>query len=203
MTIKNNSDSFAQIIQAAQEHNGIITAEIAREYDITVNQLIYATSLGKIEKSARGVYILPECLDDVFYNIAHQYKRGIFTLNTALYLHDLSDRTPEVFEMAFPTHYNTQKLTNKSVVGIREIHKFFGVGAENVITPGGHNVRAYGIERTLCDIVRPKHKIDAQIISEAFKAYSKLPEKNLRNLGNYAQLLGVSDVVNKYMEVLL
>lgn len=65
---------------------------------------------GKLERSARGVYILPELWDDEMYNLQVQFKRGIFSGETALFLNDLTDRTSNRYQMIFPIGYNVTSL---------------------------------------------------------------------------------------------
>ena len=59
------------------------------------------------------------------------------------------------------------------------------------------------MERTLCEILQPKHHTDIQIITEAFKRYTKRTEKNILLLSEFAKLLKVEDKVKSYLEVLL
>lgn len=54
-----------------------------------------------IEKSARGVYILPEVWDDEIFNLQNRLKRGIYSHETALFLWDFTDRTPNRYYMTF------------------------------------------------------------------------------------------------------
>ena len=61
----------------------------------------------------------------------------------------------------------------------------------------------YNIERTLCDIVKPRHRADIQVINQGMKAYAVLKNKDIAKLMNYADQLRVKLKVLKYMEVLL
>lgn len=64
---------------------------------------------GKLEKTAKGVYILRETWEDEFINLQLRFKKGIFSNETALFLWDLTDRIPNRYNMTFPETYN---LTN-------------------------------------------------------------------------------------------
>ncbi len=67
-----------------------------------------------------------------------------------------------------------------------------------------HNlIPVYDIERTICDIIIDREKIDKQIFTEAIKRYFKSPNKNLRRLIKYSRLFNIEDEIRKYMEVLL
>mgnify|MGYP003335484695 CR=1 FL=1 len=58
------------------------------------------------------------------------------------------------------------------------------------------------MEKTLCDILRPRADIDVAIVTEAFKQYVKLKDRNIV-LSEYAKKYKVEDKVRSYLEVLL
>ncbi|MDR0950072.1 MAG: type IV toxin-antitoxin system AbiEi family antitoxin domain-containing protein [Candidatus Ancillula sp.] len=192
-----------KILNLAKQNNGLITTKQVDKLGLSRSELTRLKKDGRLEESARGVYILPDYLDDFFFNLQNRYTKGIFNLNTALYLHNMSDRTPEEYDMAFPTGSTRPKNVELKISAKTESQKFYGVGKVAVETPAGHKVTCYSIERTLCDIVRPVNRVDSQIVSQAFKVYAQMPNKNLKDLGDFAKLLKVQDKINSYMEVLL
>ena len=64
-------------------------------------------------------------------------------------------------------------------------------------------VVVYNKERTLCDILKPQSQTNIQIISEAFKLYTKRKDKNILRLSEYAKMLNVEKKIRSYLEVLL
>lgn len=170
---------------------------------ISRSSLQYLVQQGNLERASRGVYTLPEVWEDEFVVLQSRYKRGIYSLDTVLFLTDLNDRTPIRFNMMFPYGYN---LTNPKADGIlcRTIRSsLYDVGISELVTPSGNTVRGYSVERTLCDILQPRYHTDIQIITEAFKRYIKRTEKNIPLLSEFAKLLKVEDKVRSYLEVLL
>ena len=71
------------------------------------------------------------------------------------------------------------------------------------ISPFGMNIKVYDVERTICDIIKNKNKIDAEIFSKALKDYVKSKNKNLNKLAKYAKIMNIEKKVSEYMEVLL
>lgn len=61
----------------------------------------------------------------------------------------------------------------------------------------------YDLERTICDIVRSRNRIEAQDFTTALKNYVRRNDKDLNRLMKYAELFHVSHVIQQYMEVLL
>lgn len=79
----------------------------------------------------------------------------------------------------------------------------YDLGISEVITPGGNTVRAYSVERTLCDILRPHSRVDVQIVTGAFKHYTTRSNKNIPVLSEYAIMLKVEAKLRSYLEMLL
>lgn len=67
----------------------------------------------------------------------------------------------------------------------------------------GHTVVAYGLERTICDALRSRNKMDIAVVTDAIKRYAGRKDKNLNTLMKIAQDFGVAKPLRSYMEVLL
>lgn len=192
-----------RIMSLAEENNGILTTEQAVANGISRSMLCYLVKQGKLQRSTRGVYTLPEVWEDEFFNLQTRFKRGIFSHETALFLCNLTDRTPIYFRMTFPTNYNLTNPQRENVRCAQVKPEFYRLGIETVESPDGNKLQCYSAERTLCDILRPHHYADVQIIGEAFKKYVKSSQKNIPMLSEYAKLLGVDKRIRTYLEVLL
>lgn len=196
----NNSQ---KILNIAKKNNGMITTAMVVDAGFSRGSLKYLTDCGKLEKAARGVYTLPEVWEDEFVNLQNRYKRGVFSLDTALFLSDLTDRTPRKYHMTFPGTYNLTgpKKSGISCSGSKE--PYYSMGIAEKATPSGNIVRAYSAERTLCDILQGRNHVDVQIITDAFKRYMARKDKNVPLLSEYAHALCVEKRLRSYLEVLL
>ena len=190
-------------LELAKMNNGIVTSAMISKEGIARATLKYLTDRGSLERVSRGVYTLPEIFEDEFVNLQNRFKRGIFSLETALFLCDMTDRTPIKFHMFFPATYNLSKPKQEDIIcsGLQE--HLYSLGITELKTPGGNTVRAYCIERTLCDVLRSRNHTDIQIITDAFKIYASLKEKNIPLLSEYAHKLHVDEKLRSYLEVLL
>ena len=90
------------ILKLAYENNGVVTSAKVSEANISRNYLAQLVKANKLEKVSRGVYTLPDVWEDEFLNAQVKYKKGIFSLGTALYLHGFTDRTPMRLHFTFP-----------------------------------------------------------------------------------------------------
>ena len=77
----------------------------------------------------------------------------------------------------------------------------YEIGITYVETPMGHYVKAYDIERCICDIIKDKKRMDFELVKYSIKAYLKRKDKDLTKLAIYADKLGVSKEVAHYLEV--
>lgn len=192
-----------RIMQLAQENNGTVTSEMVTKAGLSRGILKYLCDQGRLERSGRGVYILPEIWDDEMFNLQIRYKRGIFSHDTALFLWGLTDRTPSRYCMTFPAAYNTSNIKKENIRFYKSVEGLYELGVTQISTPAQNTVRVYSRERTLCDILRKGSQTDIQLVTQGFKEYVKLPDKNITLLSEYSKRLRVSDKVRSYLEVLL
>lgn len=191
------------ILQLAKNNNGTVTAAMVSEAGISRAHLKYLTDKGELEQTGRGVYVLPYVLEDEMYALQCRFKRGVFSCETALFLWDLTDRTPTRYSMTFPHSYNPSGAKEQNIKCTVSVAELFEIGITEAKTPGQNVVKVYNKERTLCDILKKGDKIDIQITTEAFKRYAALPDKNIAQLSEYAKIFKVENKVRSYLEVLL
>ncbi len=194
--------ALEKIINSAKNNNGIVTTAMVVNAGFSRGNIQYLVDKGNLQKSARGVYLLPEVWDDDFFNMQNRFKRGIFSLETALFLWDLTDKTPHILTMTFPATYNITKAKN-DVRCVQCKEPLYSIGITQQKSPSGNVVNVYNVEKTLCDILRPVNSVDIQIISDSFKRYAVKKDKNIPLLSEYAKELKVEQKLRSYFEVLL
>jgi len=77
------------------------------------------------------------------------------------------------------------------------------VGLIKIENMFGHKIRTHNMERTICDIIRSRNKLDIAVVTDAVKQYVRRQDKNLNLLMEYAELFKVNNQLQRYMEVLL
>lgn len=192
-----------QILKMAHDNNGVVTSTQVTKAGILREHLRGLVDNGLLERSERGVYIVPTVFNDEMFNLQTRYKRGIFSHDTALFLLDLTDRTPVKFSMTFPLGYNTRGLKSENVKCYRVKDAFYDRGIVDTKSPGGNPVRCYNAERTLCEILRSRSNSDIQVVTDAFKRYTRLAGRDIPQLSTFAKLFRVENKLRAYMEVLL
>lgn len=67
----------------------------------------------------------------------------------------------------------------------------------------GNKVKVYDLERTICDIIRNKKKIEIALFTDAMKRFVKRKDRNSIKLHKYAKMFNIEDELRKYLELLL
>ncbi|NLB62324.1 MAG: abortive phage infection protein [Clostridiales bacterium] len=195
------SENKQRIKQMLLENRGLITAKQVSACRIPRQRLTEMIDSHEIVRVGRGVYALPQVLEDEMFVLQYRFSRGIFSHETALYLHGVTDRTPHYFVMTFPQGYNTESVKQNGVNAKTAVARLYELGLTVIFSHAGQPLKAYNIERTLCDII--KSKSDIQFINQAMKAYANSKEKNISKLLTYADELRVKPKILTYLEVLL
>lgn len=192
-----------KIKEILAHNNGAITTSQVTEANIPRLYLKKMLDKELLVKIDRGIYIKPETWEDEMYILQYKFSRGIFSHETALYIHGLTDRTPQKYVMTFPYGYHVKSLKQENVTIRKSIPDLYELGLVNGISTHGNSIRLYDVERTLCDIVKGNNTCDIQIVNQAMKQYAKMPEKNVTKLFDYAEKVRVKPKILNYMEVLL
>ena len=185
-------------------NNGIVTAAEVRAAGISPYYLANMVQDGQLNRLERGLYALPTTYVDEMYELYMRNKDIVFSHMSALYLHELTDRTPLKMSITLPRTKNASRLLQAGMVDIkRSNEQTHSMGLIQMPSPSGFLVPVYDMERTICDIVKAKKQADTQILSDALKSYAKRKDKNLTRLAQYAKVLKAEGLLRPYMEVLL
>jgi len=115
----------------------------------------------------------------------------------------LMEREPNFISITVPAGYNATHLRKQGIRVYQVKPDFFLLGQTKVQTAYGNTVCVYDMERTICDILRHKEKMDIQIFQYAIKEYMANNQKNLSHLMAYAKIFKLESIVRTYTEVML
>lgn len=196
-------DYMAELAAIAKTHGGIIETKVASERGISKAILYRLCKEEKIHRIVKGQYILPDDMEDELLSISKRSERIIFSHETALYLHGISDRTPFEHTITAPSGCipSAAIMSECKVYYIKP--ELFELGKATLKTPAGHDVPAYDLERTICDVIRSRNKLGTETFLSALKLYAANPNKDLNKLNSYAKKMRVYKVMRQYLEVLL
>jgi predicted transcriptional regulator of viral defense system len=194
---------FEIIQRMMKNNNGFITTAQVTSAGIQRRVLSELVAANLIYRATRGIYVLPEAWEDEMFFLQHRYSKGIFSNETALYLHGLSDQTPQRFTLTFPHGYNASGLKDFNAIAKFASSATYELGIMEKTSPCGNPLRVYDVERTLCDVVKGNNNHDAQLVNQAMKFYAESSTKDIAKLMSYADRLRVKPKILKFMEVLL
>lgn len=196
-------DYMSELASIAKEHGGIIETRNAIAQGVSKAMLSKLCKAEKIHRVAQGQYILPDEMQDELLSISKRTEQIIFSHETALFLHGISDRTPFEHTVTVPSDY-TPSVVIKAACKIYYIKpELFELGKTVLRTPSGNEVPAYDLERTICDCIRSRNKLGTETFLAALKLYAANPQKDLNKLNTYAKKMRVANVLRQYLEVLL
>ncbi len=195
----NHVEKLERLIE--KKRGTVLTSEL-KALNIPRVYLSKLVKNGELERVYRGVYITAGTIEDKMYYMQSIYPKLIYSHETALFLHELTDRTPFEYSATVPSSYKVVEnvYENYKIYYIK--NELYGLGVTDGVTSFGNSIKLYNVERTICDIVRSRNKIDIQIFSEALKRYVKFRQADFGLLLEYAQKFRVGSIIKKYMEVL-
>lgn len=186
-----------------RRQNGLVSAaDLARE-GIPRLYLTFLCRKGEILRMDRGLYATPESLVDQMAGLQARYKSAIFSHETALYLLGVSERSPLFYSLTVPSGYNATSLKESGTRVYFVQRQLYELGSVNIRSPYGNEISAFGLERTLCDILRSRNQLDAALVPLAFKRYVSRTDKNIDLLCQYAEKFSIQKRLRAYLEVLL
>ena len=192
-----------KIEQLIEEDNGYLITSKAVEVGISKPSISKYVKEHDMEKVAHGIYMLDDVWPDELFILQERNKNIIYSGETALYLHGLTDREYQHICFTVPTGYNAAHIKNSN----KEVHyaknDTLQMGACEVTSSSGNLVRAYDKERCICDMIRERKKYDIQVFQTAMKEYMASKDKNVSLLVEYAVKLDIRDKVMMYVEVLV
>ena len=194
---------FEQLDLLLNEYGGII--QTFQVIDNGISKPVFYSYLKErgLEQAAHGVYVSPDTWTDAMYILHLRCSQAVFSHETALFFHDLTDREPLKYTITVRTGYNPSRLQEDGfqVYTIKkDLHE---TGITTMQTPFGHSVPVYDMERTICDLLRSRKNVEMQVFQDALKQYAKRKDKNLRMLMKYATMFHVENILRPYLEVLL
>ena len=196
-------DYIAELAAIAKEHGGIIETKIAAQHGISKAMLYKLCKEDRIHRIVKGQYILPDDMEDELLSISKRSTQIIFSHETALFLHGISDRTPFEHTITAPSGCIPSAAIKAECKVYYIKPELFDLGKTELKTPAGNLVPCYDLERTVCDVIRSRNKLGTETFLAALKLYAANPKKDLNKLNSYAKKMRVANILRQYLEVLL
>ena len=184
-------------------NNNMITTARVEELGFSRALLTEYVKQGLLERSRHGIYTLSDEVHDDMYTLMLRSKKIIFSHETALFLNGLSERTPFIHTVTIPSNAVLSNSLKSECICYYikpELHDVGMILKKNTL---GNQVRCYNVERTICDIMRSRNRVDEETVISTIKNYVAYEQKDLNRLAVYAKQFRVSEKLKRYLEVLL
>ena len=191
------------LLKTIQQNNNTITTSEVMKLGFSRAVLSKYVKEGVLERSRQGVYILPDSVHDDMYTMMLRSEKIIFSHETALFLNGLSERTPFEHSVTVPSNVVLSDVLREECNCYYIKPELFELGMVRKKTTFGNEVRCYDAERTICDMLRSRNRLDEETVISAIKNYAAFGNKDLNRLSAYAGKLRMAKILKQYMEVLL
>lgn len=186
-----------------EEQNGYIRLIDAQNKGLSKYAVLEYVRQKEMERIAPGVYITEDAWEDRLYLLQIRNRNIIFSHETALYIHGLSDREPFAPVITVKRGYNAKHLKDLGAIIHTVREEWFTLGLMKAETFTGNIIRVYDKERCICDIIKRKNRMDIQIFQAAITSYFSDKDKDIHKLMNYAKTMQLEERVRQYTEILL
>jgi predicted transcriptional regulator of viral defense system len=203
MVVNNKLSNLERIRKLLEDqHGSVLTSDLVK-FNIPRIYLSVLEDNGEIERVSRGIYKLVASIEDEMFFFQVRYKSSIYSHETALYLHDLTDRTPLSYSISVPVGYHSINLKASGHKIFYVKRDIFDLGVIPMKSPHGNEIRTTNLERTICDVLRSRNQIDIQFVNEALKKYVIHKDRDINQLYNYAKQFRIQKIIREYIEILL
>lgn len=191
------------ILNIMKENNGILETSMLNSYNISAKRVQRMAKSGEIERIEKGLYLHPDFLKDEYYITSYRVSKGVFSYESSLYLHKLSDENPISFTLTIPSGWNSSLLKNKEKYTFFYLKKdLWELGREKIKTSYGNEVPVYSKERTLAEMISKIDKMDRGLVLNALRV--GLQNRVLQHvlLLDYAERFNSRAIMRRYLEVM-
>lgn len=178
-----------------------------RNKDLVDNNIpsVYLTRLvnnNVIERVSRGLYVRTNSLPDDLVILQNKSKNAIYSNLTALYLYGFSDRLPIKYDITVNSGYNgsLQDVDNVNLFYTKK--ELLNLGEIVYRLDSGNLIKVYDLERTICDVIKNKNRLDQELVNKALRKYFYSKEKNTLKLYEYAKKMKIYKKVRSVFEIL-
>jgi len=194
-----------EIRQFFDENGGLLRTKQLYANKVFYDNVQQLVRDGHIEKIRYGYYQWIDVDNPSEARLISQlFPDGILNMYTALFYYGYSNRTPHAWHLA------VSKDSGKSRFKIDHpfVRPYFveprlldmGLTAGTI---DGNPVRIYDKERTICDCLRYRNKIDREIFVKAMQGYVNDTSKNIPRMMEYAKKLRGTESVKNLVGVWL
>ena len=184
-----------------EENHGVLTAKELNNLGISYYSIRRLLKENIIEKVKRGIYALSDSVEE-YGLIMKLVPTGIWCLQSAAFQYNYTTHIPSRHHLAV---YNKD---NYNLPEFPPIKLYYWMKAQYELGQeekdyNGLTIRIYNREKTVCDYLKFRNKLEKSEVKEVLNEYLKDPRRDMVTLKRYSHELKISTVLDQYLEVLL
>ena len=186
-------------------HGGILKTSELLQCGCYYRKIQELINDGEIEQVRRGYY---QRIDDNSYSevavIVRLFPDAVLCMESALDYYGYTERTPSSWNLAVLDSSSRRRFNiSWPIVKPHFISESkFPVGIVEAESEGT-KMRIYDRERTICDCLTHRNKMNAEVFNNAIRGYLKDPRRKESRLGMYAAALRVQRKVREVLGIWL
>ena len=196
-------ENIEKTIRYVRQH-GIVRPRDLEKVGIPREYLLRLQRQGKLHRTGRGMYTLPDAAiteRHSYAEVAKQVPEGVLCLLSALVFHSLTTQNPASVWIALGRGAREPALTSPSLKVVRLSGPSLTEGIEQHRVEGVP-VRVYSAAKTVADCFKFRNKIGLDVAMEALKDCVRQKKARVDEIYHYAKICRVSKVILPYMESL-
>jgi predicted transcriptional regulator of viral defense system len=193
----------AEIVIDSLKKRGIMATREIQKLGVSRQYIRNLNANGRIERIARGFYMLPDQEFSEMQSIVEvskQVPKGVFCLLSALRIHNFTTQNPFQVWIAIERRaWKPQTKSNTQVRYVRFSGQAFTSGVE-VKNIGGIEVKVYSAAKTVADCFKYRNKTGLDVALEALREGWKNKLFTMDELWKYAIICRVENIMRPYLE---
>ena len=194
---------YEKIIEIAKSNQNIFKTKMIVDAGIRKERIRELLEYGEIKRIGHGFYVLVGEKIDSYYELQQRIPKAVFSYETAAYLLGMTSKNPQIINCTVPRGHNTSKLKMRQNIKFHYVlQDLYEIGLMKVMSPQGNEIEIYDRERTICDFIRHRNRMNPQVYSEVLNTYFKSEEKDIRKLAKFGKQFRISQEIALYIDVL-
>jgi predicted transcriptional regulator of viral defense system len=185
-----------------QIYGGFVRTQQLRAAGFSHYQLKPLIQQGKVLKIKQGLYKWHTSNQSELPEIARIVPNGILCLLTAAQYYDLTTFVASAYHIAIP---RKDKVTLPDYPPIQLYYwnqTAYELG-RTTVSINGTVIPIYDPEKTVCDMLRQRHKLGLDLAKEVLTTYLRRTDRQIARLMEYARQLGLSQYLDSSLNLLL
>lgn len=195
--------TFEKTMQYIRQH-GIVRSRDIEAIGVPRVYLLRLYRQGKLSRTGRGIYTLPDAAVTERHSYAEVAKRvpeAVLCLLSALAFHEITTQSPASVWIALGKGARKPAIVSPSLRVVRLTGPSLSEGIEEHPVEGV-TVRVYSAAKTVADCFKFRNKIGLDIAIETLKDCLRQKKATVNEIYRYAKICRVSNVIRPYMEAL-